>query len=301
MPTPLAGNGIVHSSFSPLKVHLTLTPATNDGPYGYVGLGGFYAAVGHSPGSLGMKVSLNIFEKSGGVEKLVTTVELDKLAQIAQVFYDELGRPIIPDHGFHTSISDKNKFPNGLPVGSYRAEAVVYTLTPPISTTSGLKSESRWVEAGGAAVEFRVDQVNLVPVTEGGAGFDITATVSPKRGATKAQIDRLNAAARARVSQVYTAAKAVIDSQSRVVAGEPTRKPWKVSTNNSPIGLSASIGGHGQSYNHMIPQIFLNVGAVRGSGNTVVTTPDGNIVLKTYAWADFYGWVNGTFHGGKKQ
>ncbi len=291
MPAPLKGNGIAHAPFSPLSVSLSLSPAANEGQYGYVGLGQFFAEVGKSRDAQGMQVTLNIFQKTTGGDKLAATVSLD---QLAHVLGGPSGAPN-PNPTFYGSLSDKKKFPEGLLPGSYRAEAIVYVLTDPISS-GWLHSDRRWVEAGGAAVDFNIQQVNLLPVSEVQGELKTTATISPRRGATKVQIDQLNAEARSRVAKVYLAAKDIFVSQQAVATGAPARKSWDVYAYNSPNGLSATLGvSSGQSYQYLVPQLNSKISSVVKGGNTVVNLPGGLIVLKTSSHIQFQGWVNGVF------
>lgn len=180
IPQPLTGNGIYPSPFKPLHVSLSLTPANNDGT-GKANLGTFLAEVGAERNTVGLQSKLSVYHLVNGQEKLAVTTMMEGLPRV-------MGGPVgfNPKWSFSSGLSDKAKFPRGLAAGSYRAEVIIYSQTLPI--TGPRTSEPRWIEAGGAAVDFQVGAVNLLPVAEVTGNLSVTATVIPRRGATSAQL-----------------------------------------------------------------------------------------------------------------
>jgi hypothetical protein len=220
-----------------------------------------------------------LFDNGG--EKLVATVEMDGMAQI-------LGGPDgFRPPAFFASLSDPKKFPVPLEAGYYRAESIVYSLAPAI-ITGGRVSDPAWVEAGGAAVDFSVNPVNLLPVDRAAGGLSVTATITPRRGATSAQISQLNTEAQARVAKIFAGAKTIFDGQSAIGKSEPTRLPWQVQVSHARSGLSSSLTiTSGQSFRHLVPQITSSLGSVVKNGTYSVSLPGGSITLRTFSGVQF--------------
>lgn len=274
-PSPLKGNGIYPTEMKPLSVSLNLTPASNDGITAPT-LGGFEVQVEKPRFSGGVTVKLNLYRVVEGQEKIVATVGLDEMARV-------LGGPgsLPPAPAkFSANLADKTKFPAPLEPGYFRAEAVVYTLTPPISKP--IQSDPRWIEAGGAAVDFYVGSVNLLPVVQASGGMQVSAIISPRRGATKIQLDQLNVEARRLVSRISTSIKGVMESQAISTPTAPTRDPWLITSYEAPNGLYTSWKvSAGQSYQHVAPEITWRIASLVRSGTYSLTLPGGNIRMTT--------------------
>jgi hypothetical protein len=259
-------------------------------------------------------VDLNIYQlDDGGGETLIHSTNLSRLGWVAPATgtANSSGRAAqsIGPIGslFGASLSDTSKFPKQLEAGEYRAEAVVRSLVfvgeyyvPFGQRTAAAQSPAPrkinpgsedwiWVEAGGAAVEFDISSVNLWPVSVVSGNIALRATVTPRRGASRAQIAQLNQAATNSVhsaqDQIWNYTKPHTELAG---AGTPHRKPWVVShESTTPDRLGYFVIHEGESYSHSVSTIQNEIRDLCRRLSTRTTLPGGTVSISVSSTVQF--------------
>lgn len=221
-------------------------------------------------------VNVNVYDRvmdNGFEERLLLTIPPDKLA-VSQARTP--GAPLV----FTASLADKRIFPNGLPYGSYRAEAVVSLVDVRATTDGSFPKQRRLIEVGGVALEFFVNQLFGSTVAEMGG----EVTVMPKLVMTNPKLFwQAHSSARAAIEMHLGLIRSWVGQANAPILGFPKK--------NNVVASEAIVGEvshlpqivlkfRGQVF-EQTPGLMNGLHGILARGNMTVPVPGGILYLST--------------------
>ncbi len=191
------------------------------------------------------------------------------------------GPAVIGEPAIHAlRLDDRAVFAAPLRPGRYRAEAILTSWTPPISTTTGLTSDPVPVEAGGAALNFNLAELFIAQLANFSGEIRTTArlTLVDPRQAPNA------AAAAKRVMDMHVnAIRTWVGKANAPIPGTPPKAPIVATETPIPApGVSGiSVRFQGQLYADTVAQSVAQLQTIASAGNRGFPVPGGILHLST--------------------
>jgi hypothetical protein len=231
------------------------------------------------------KLSVYRVDSSSGRETLVFSGNMNPMT--AKILRMPPSNSLVQDsmEFFETPVNNGTK--GGLNLwegGNYRAEVIFYIQEYGPVRALSIGWEPGLVEVAGAAAEFSIAKFALAPVTEVRGEVGVSVRVVPKRGATKAQIEALQAAASREGGMISESIRKFLSKQAvREPAGAAERQPWIYSE-------SAKLGGspswifyvvQGQTYSNQTRNTQAELVRLVKAGNVKRNLPGGSFDIVT--------------------
>lgn len=145
---------------------------------------------------------------------------------------------------FATKISDpQDRTSPSLAAGSYRAEVVFYHQDMSMEAMA-VGWKPALVEVAGAAMNFTANNFFVAPLADARGEIKVSSVVTPKRGATAAQVAALRQAAANEYAKAAAACRNYLAAGARPETGAPARRPWLFSETSTNNGDYSSIFFH---------------------------------------------------------
>ncbi len=228
--------------------------------------------------------SISIYSQSfpGGEDGRLVFAGVMK--QITPAASSNLDKPSRHTASFSTRVGTS---PGGINLdlapGNYRAE--VEFRVQETRSVNGIPDPKAWsLPVAGAAIEFSVGRFVKTAMVDVRGGINVSALITPKKGATVAQIDQLRAAASRAHSAKASEVKSFVAAEASISDYRPERLGWLYEERSQRRANSLEANFrvyYGESYLSKTSELNKKLRDIVKSGNFAKTLPGGSYKIVT--------------------